>query len=547
MSSSAQSSPVAYLCNEFGIDSDLPTYSGGLGVLAADLISEAADQDFPMVGVGILYKGKEFVQHVTSDGTEEQRDSQFDHDTSFLRQTTIKGKPLIIKLAFDSEEVLIKSYHIRLGEHVVLYFLSTDVDGNPPEWVSDMDALYRGDNNSQIRQQIILGIGGVRLLEALGVSPSIYHINEGRPGFIIWEITKNIMQKEELTFEDAWNKAKHKIVYTNHTLVRAGNLEYPVECVRNWAKHFSDDLGVDVDRLIKDGLINPQTFSITLFALNVSSKRNAVSKVHLENSRNAWSQYDWEYVTNGIYLPRWQDSDYRNTNLSDREIWDLHMSKKIELSKTVLQRTGVAYDPNKLVITWSRRLADYKQPRVIFSDIKRLYDIVQKPGRQVQILFSGNSHSADPNAKNIIEEIIKIMSTVLSGSAIFIPNYNISLANHLTSGSDVWLNTPKGNLEASGTSGMKAISNGVLNCTVLDGWTYEVDWKDIGWVLDKDNIAEDFYTKLENEIAPLYYERNQNGIPEKWIQKMRKSIQISNSFSSGRVLQEYKNKIYGLT
>ena len=543
----APKNPIAIFCAEFGIDSDLPTYSGGLGVLAADLISQAADQNLPMVGVGILYKGKEFVQHITGEGKEEQRDSEFDHDTSFLRPTTKDGKPLVIKLEFDSEEVSVKSYHIRLSDNAILYFLSTDVDGNPPEWISDMDALYRGDTNSQIRQQIILGVAGAKLLEALELEPVIYHINEGRPGFLIWEITAKLMEKEGLNFDEAWKKAKEKIVYTNHTLVRAGNLEYPIEYIRNWARHFSKVLNIDAENLFKEGLINPQTFSITLFALNISSKRNAVSKVHFENSRVEWPNFSWEYVTNGIYLPRWQDSDFRKVSLSDRVIWDLHMAKKHELAKTVIQRTGIGYDPNKLVITWSRRLADYKQPRIIFSNIEKLATIINKPNTPIQILFSGNSHSADPNAKNIIEEIIKTMSTKLFGSAIFIPNYNISLANHLTSGSDIWLNTPQGNLEASGTSGMKAISNGVLNCTVLDGWTYEVDWTDVGWVLDRANVAEDFYKKLENEIIPMYFDRDKNGIPASWIKRMRKSIEIAKGFSTERALEEYKKKIYGLS
>lgn len=538
--------PIAFLCAEFAIDSDLPTYSGGLGVLAGDLISEAADQDIPMIGIGILYKGKEFVQHIDGSGKEEKRDSQFDHDTSFLRQTTVNGKPLILKMQFGDEIVSVKSYHTRLGDNVTLYFLSTDIDGNPPEWISDMDALYHGDINSQIRQQIILGVGGVKLLNELGINPSIYHINEGRPGFIIWEITKNIIEREKLSFGEAWKKATEKIVYTNHTLVRAGNLEYPIELVVNWAKHFSQTLGTNAEALIKDGLINLQTFSITLFALNISRTKNAVSRTHFENSIKEWPNFKWEYVTNGIYLPRWQDSDFRKQNLSDREVWDLHMSKKYELAKSVLQRTGIGYDPNKLVITWSRRLADYKQPRIIFTDLERLKKIIQNQDRPVQILYSGNSHSADPNAKGIIEEIIKIMSSTLAGNAIFVPNYNISLANHLTSGSDIWLNTPKGNLEASGTSGMKAISNGVLNCTVLDGWTYEADWTDTGWVLDTNNVAEDFYNKLEKEIVPLYYDRDKNGIPVKWIIRMRKSINLSKTFSTERVLSEYCKKIYGL-
>lgn len=516
-------------------------------MLAGDLISEAADQNIPMTGIGILYKGKEFIQHITENGKEEKRDSQFDHDTSFLRQTTLNGKPLILTIQLDKVKVSVKSYHIRLGENSTLYFLSTNVDGNPPEWISDMDALYHGDVNSQIRQQIILGVGGVKLLDTLGINPSIYHINEGRPGFIIWEIAKNLMKKEGINFEEAWRRSREMIVYTNHTLVQAGNLEYSSEAVVNWAKYFSQDLGVDANALIKDGLTNPQTFSITLFALNNSNKRNAVSRAHFENSKKSWPNHSWEYVTNGIYLPRWQDSDFRRTDLSDRELWDLHISKKQELETSVLQRTGIGYDPNKLVITWSRRLADYKQPRIIFSDLERLKKIIGHQERQVQILYSGNSHSADPNAKNIIEELIKIMSTTLSGCAIFVPNYNISLANHLTSGSDVWLNTPQGNLEASGTSGMKAISNGVLNCTVLDGWTYEADWKDTGWVLDTNNISEDFYNKLENEIIPLYYDRDKNGLPTKWIERMRKSIALSYQFSTERVIGEYCNKIYGLS
>ena len=540
----AQDSPVAFFCSEFGIDSDLPTYSGGLGVLASDIISEAADQEFPMVGVGILYKGKEFVQHITGEGKEEQRDSQFDHDTSFLRQTTTNGKPVIITLLIANEEVKIKSYHIRLGDKTTLYFLSTDVDGNPPEWISDMDTLYRGDINSQIRQQILLGIGGMKLLESLNINPQIFHINEGRPGFLIWELAKNISKKEGLTFEEAWKKAKTMIVYTNHTLVRAGNLEYPIEQIRNWAKYFAEDLGINTEQLIGEGLVDPHTFSITLFALNISGKRNAVSKSHFENSQKEWPDHTWEYVTNGIYMPRWQDSDFRNHNLSDNDIWELHLSKKRELEKTVIQRTGIGYDPNKLVITWSRRLADYKQPKIIFSDIERLKGLIQNPDHPVQILFSGNSHSADTNAKGIIEEIIKTMSTSLSGSAIFVPNYNIALANHLTSGSDIWLNTPQGNLEASGTSGMKAISNGVLNCTVLDGWTYEVEWSGVGWTIDRNNISEDFYHKLETEIIPLYYQRERNGLPTAWIERMRKSIELAKKFSTERVLDEYCKKVY---
>ncbi|KKQ37124.1 MAG: Glycogen/starch/alpha-glucan phosphorylase [Candidatus Woesebacteria bacterium GW2011_GWA1_37_7] len=536
--------PVAFFCNEFALDNDLPTYSGGLGILAGDIVNSAATTHFPMVGIGILYKGKEFNQHITGEGREEKRDSEFDHDTSFLRTTTVDGKPLVLTLDIKNQKVQFKSYHIRLSDTTIVFLLSTDVDGNPPEWITDMDALYHGDTNSLIRQQILLGIGGLKLLNALDISPRIYHINEGRPCLLIWQLVENLIEKEKMNFSQAWKAAIKKIVYTNHTLVAAGNLTYPSATIAWWAESFADKLNVDTNELIKDGLTDPQTFSITQFALNISNKHSSVSKVHSQYCEREWQQYDWIAITNGVNMDRWQDSDFRSGNLSEQGIWDLHLTKKRELMTTVIKRTGFGYDPDKLIVAWSRRLAEYKQPKAIFKDIERLKTILTNKDRPIQLLFAGNSHSADPNAKSIIEEIIDLFTDELSGSAIFVPNYNISLANHLTSGVDLWLNTPKGNLEACGTSGMKAISNGVLNCTVLDGWTYEVDWNDTGWIVDPNNVAESFYYLLEHEISPLYYERNADGYPSKWIQRMKRSIAISKYFSSERVLEDYKNFLY---
>jgi len=535
---------VAFFCAEYAIDNDLPTYAGGLGILSGDILNTAATQHFPMVGVGILYKGKQFLQHITANGLEEKRDSEFDHDTSFLRHTTIKGKPLIFYLPAPTGSVAVKSYHIRLSDSTVLFFLSTDVDGNPPEWISDMDSLYAGDAESQVRQQILLGVGGVKLFETLNINPTVYHINEGRPCFIIWEIAKQIMEKNGCSYEEAWMNAKNKIVYTNHTLVAAGNLSYPEEIVRKWALPYAEEYGTETHTLIKEGLINPQTFSITFFALNISHKHSAVSKIHTEYARKQWPNYEWIAITNGVHHLRWQDSDFRNKDLSDQALWDLHMLKKKELSETVIKRTGFGYNPERLVVSWARRLAEYKQPKIIFQDIQRLKNILSNNDKPVQLLFAGNSHSADPNAKGIIEDIIKLFASELSGHAIFIPNYNISLANHMVSGSDLWLNTPKGNLEACGTSGMKAASNGILNCTVMDGWTYEVSWDGIGWTLDPDNVAESFYQKMEKEITQLYYLRDENKLPSKWIEMMRKSIKMAENFSSDETFEKYKELLY---
>lgn len=536
--------PVAFFCAEFAIDNDLPTYAGGLGILSADILNQAADNNFPMVGIGILYKGKHYIQHITADGKEEKRDSEFDHDTSFLRPVTKDGKQLVFTLELESTEVKVKAYQVRLGDITTVYFLSTYVDGNPPDWVSDMNKVYGGDQNSQIRQQILLGVGGIRLLKELEIVPSFYHINEGRPGFIIWEMTKILMEEKKLPFEEAWKSAREKIIYTNHTLVPAGNLTYPIEVIEKWAAPFARQLGVETNRIIKDGLINPSTFSITDFALNISKKQQAVSKIHAQGAKKMWPKYNWISITNGVHKGRWQDSDFRNKNLSSLEIWNLHMAKKRELAETVLKRTGIGYDPERLVITWARRLADYKQPKAIFANLPRLKAIITNPKMPVQILFAGNSHSDDPSAKALIEEIIQIMAHDLFGHAIFIPNYNISLANHLVSGSDLWLNTPKEGLEASGTSGMKAISNGVLNCTVQDGWSHEVNWDGIGWVLDPQRVSDSFYDLLEQKIAPCYYTRDENGLPLEWIDMMRKSIELSDQFSTERVLEEYKKLLY---
>lgn len=536
--------PVAYLCAEFATDSELPTYAGGLGILAGDYMNECATDHFPIVGIGILYKGKHFVQHITSGGQEEKRDSEFDHDTSFLRPTTIKGDPVILNIPTpDGKKVIAKAYHIRLSDEVIQFFLSTDVDTNPDEWKMDMDTLYSGDPDSQMRQMVILGIGGVKLLEKLSIKPRLYHFNEGRPIFAIWEIVKKLMIEEKMNFTDAWDVAKKGIVYTNHTLVAAGNPTYDVGTVEWWAKPFAEGLEVETRKIIEPGIVNGR-FSITDFALNVSEKHSAVSKVHGKYTRKQYPNFKWEAITNGVNMYRWQDSEFRYYAMPDRELWEHHNKKKRELAQTVLQRTGFGYDSNRLVISWARRLAEYKQPTAIFSDIERLKELISTPDRPVQILFAGNSHSADEGSKDLIDSLIKIFATELNGHAIFIPNYNIALANHLVSGSDVWLNTPKGNLEACGTSGMKAIANGVLNCTVLDGWTYEVDWEGIGWNLDGQNVAESFYKVLEEEILPSFYIRNEDNLPAGWIDMMRKSIVLADRYSTERMLHEYQKKLY---
>lgn len=536
--------PVCYLSAEFAIDSGLPTYAGGLGVLAGDYMNECAMDHFQIVGIGILYKGKHFVQHINLEGKEEKRDSEFDHDTSFLRPTTIKGEPVHINIPTpDGKEVIAKAYHVRLSDEAIQFFLSTDVDTNPEEWIADMDTLYAGTPDSQIRQMLLLGIGGVKLTGKLAIKPRIYHFNEGRPIFAIWEIARKLMQDEKLDFDDAWDTAKKGIVYTNHTLVEAGNPKYDINTVEWWTRPFATQLQSDTQTLMKPGIVDNK-FSITDFALNISEKHNAVSKVHCKYSRKRYPNHKWETITNGVNMYRWQDSEFRYYDMDDRGLWEQHMKKKRELANSVLARTGFTYEPNRLVISWARRLAEYKQPTAIFKDVAKLKSLIERNGQQVQILVAGNSHANDPGSKQLIDDLIHLFATELKGHAIFIPDYNITLANHMTSGSDVWLNTPKGDMEACGTSGMKAIANGVLNCTVLDGWTYEVKWDGIGWVLGPDTVAEDFYRALEQKILPRFFTRNEDGLPTDWIDMMRKSIRLAEKYSTERMLMEYQKKLY---
>ena len=536
--------PIAYFCVEYGIDNELPTYAGGLGILAGEVISAAADQDIPMVGIGLLHKGRRFVQQITPDGYQIDADSAFDPNTSFLREASIKGTPLIIEIPFGKQTIKVRSYYIRLADHTILFFLSPNVDGNSEDWRSLLNTIYWGDEEAQIKQNVLLGVGGVKLIQELKIVPAMYHLNEGRSAFVALERVKTLMRKKGFPFKKAWELAHDSIVYTNHTLVKAGNASYDPAKISTYIDALKEGVEIDTDYIVAEGIEKLSSrFDMTRFALNVSHKASAVSKPHGVISRKLWPGYNWKTITNGVHLPRWQTHAFRDPSISDQDIWENHNRKKVNLCKKVLDRTGYKYDPNRLVITWARRIARYKQPMVLFSDIKRLAQIIKHKDRPVQILYAGKAHPGDESGKQTIQEIIKFMQNELSGNAIYVPDYDISLAKSLVSGSDVWLNTPEIGKEASGTSGMKAASNGVINVTIAGGWASEVDWKEVGWELDASGLASSIYDLLENEIAPMYYKRN-GTYPKEWIEKMRKSIQLAKKFSSERMMGEYVKYLY---
>lgn len=537
--------PVAYFCAEFGIDNSLPIYAGGLGILAGDLMKAAADENFPMIGVGLLYQGKFSIQTIKEDGWQEEIDNNYDLECCGLEPVMDNGNKLYVVANFAGEDVWINAYKKKLAPNTFLLLLTTNNEYNSDIWKGAMVANYCCDDENQLRQQMILGIGGIKMLQALHINPKIIHLNEGRPIFLNWQLIQHIMNSERTSFEKAVIKAKSMTVYTNHTLLKAGNLTYPLLAVKKYAAGYVNALDKKTDLLVKPGIEKDTgKFSISKFALNISRKASAVSQIHGRLSKKEWPKYDWVAITNGVHLPTWQDPVFSNPKISYSEIWENHLRKKRELREEVQKRTGFGYDENRLVISWARRIADYKRLTSIFKDIDKLHEILSSSSQPVQLLVAGKGHYGDDAAKRIVQEVIRIMQKNLSGYAIYVPNYNIELAQKLVSGSDIWLNTPEFGLEASGTSGMKALSNGVLNCTVADGWANEVDWKNIGWTLNSDDISNDLYDKLSKKIIPLYYKRGKKGIPEGWIKKMKASINISKQYSAKRMLKEYEEKLY---
>lgn len=538
--------PVAYFCAEFGYDPQVPIYAGGLGVLAGDTIKEAADSAVPFIGIGLLYRGYGTVQKIDADGLQYEENNLYDPTTVGLEHVYLDEMPLFIKVHLTQVDVWVRVWKKSFSENVTLYLLDTETDQNMPTERSITSTLYSGTPDTLLKQQLILGIGGVKLLNTLGIKPKIYHMNEGRPNFLHWEVIRELMRTHEIRYQDAKRIAIQKTVYTNHTLVAAGNQSYPTDLLAVYAEYYAQRMGISVQELLEDGTNHqsPDQFAITQAALNTSRTANGVSAYHTQLSEKLWPEYNWVNVTNGVHFGTWQSSPIKTASEDPQKLWQAHQTEKQNLATFVKERTGFSYDPNRMVISWARRLAGYKQFDLLFQDIDRLKQIIESVDRPVQILMSGKAHSGDVGGKQELQKIIKLMAHELAGYALFIPNYDITVAQQLTRGSDLWLNTPKMGYEASGTSGMKAIANGVLNLTVMDGWAKEVNWTDIGFVLNHENLPLDLYEQLEKNCIPLFYERDEQGTPQKWVQMMQNSIQHAENFSTKRMLKEYQERLY---
>ena len=537
--------PIAYFCAEFGLESQLPLYAGGLGILAGDTLKQAADDHLYMVGVGLLYRGRGSVQGITPEGRQFETDAQFDPVNAGLEHVYREGQPLFIAVAIGETKIWLRCWKKVLADTVTLYLLDTETEQNQLHERSITHELYAGSQESQLKQQMLLGIGGAKLLDTLGITPQLYHLNEGRPSFLIWEVIRQLEERQNLPYHAAWRLAREKIVYTNHTLVAAGNNSYSPHLVRAFAKPYAKLAEGNVDLLLFAGLSKQSDyFSNTIFSLNSSRQASGVSKNHTVLSRQTWPEYHWSSITNGIHFGTWQSPAIVAAQANPTLLWQAHLQEKENLRAVVQARTGYSYDPSWLVVSWARRMAGYKRVTALFADVPRLQALLTQAGRPILLLVAGKAHIQDEVGKDVLQQIIRLMQKELAGHALFVPNYDITLAQHLTRGSDIWLNTPEVGKEACGTSGMKALANGVLQCTVPDGWAAEVNWEEIGWSLDSDNVSEEIYTTFEQKIVPLFYECDADNCPTQWVKMMQGSIYIAENFSARRMLKEYQEKLY---
>jgi len=570
-------SPIAYLCAEYGFTDWMQIYSGGLGILAADMLKETSDLGIPMVAVGLFYQYGFFHQRLTDDGYQTEEYHRMDPEHLPLTPIQIStGAPLLIEVTMVDHPVYCRIWTLQIGR-VPLYLLDTNI----PENVREEDRLitghlYGGDDDTRIRQEIILGIGGERAISALGFHPTTFSMNEGHSAFAALEITKHFMNDRGLTFQRAEEHTRKKIIYTNHTVVPAGNDIFSYDLVKKYLSPYLLGMDISFDELFQlgrhtaiDGAKIGDSFSMPDLALEMSAHANAVSKHHAEVIKDVWPHATIIPITNGVHLPTWAHSkmqriyetfispDWKHSiedhelwksalHIPDSELWETRNEMKRQMIQALNTEHGFMLSPDALTITWARRFATYKRADMLLADIDRLMNIINNMQRPVQIIIAGKSHPKDTLGKGLMQKIIQtIRNPRFYNKIVFVPDYQISVARRLVSGSDVWLNTPIPTDEASGTSGMKACANGVLHCSTNGGWVAEVDWSGAGFLIEPHNEADSLYRLLENTIVPLYYERNSGNIPEGWMSHMKKTLSIvCPEFSTKRTLKEYFDKLY---
>ncbi len=559
---------IAYFSAEYGLDETIPIYSGGLGILSGDHLKSASDLGIPLVAVGLLYKNGYFHQKINGNGEQETEYHDIDlYNLPIHPVKTENGEDLIIYLKFPKRRIYLKVWQINVGR-VKLYLLDSDIEKNNPEDRDVTLRLYGGDQEMRIRQEIVLGMGGVNLLtRALGLKPTVYHMNEGHSSFLILELIKNVIKEKQVSFDIARDIVSSQTVFTTHTPVPAGNDIFPISLVEKYFKDFWPRLAISREEFLKMGM-KPcndleNGFNMGILALKVAGKKNGVSKLHGAVSRELFADVWPEiaanespigYVTNGIHtcswlspslkqlynkylIPYWQDKiqyDYvweKIKNIPDDKLWEAHQARKQKLLTLVknnvterLRRSGYNYDdinaitskldPNALTIGFARRFATYKRATLIFKDLERITQILNNADRPVQLIFAGKAHPADKQGQDLIKFIHDVsMMPQFKGKIFLLENYNIAMSRYLISGVDVWLNNPRRPMEASGTSGQKASVNGVINFSVLDGWWAEGYNQKNGWRIGFNSDYESYEAQDVTDSQNIYETLEEKIIP----------------------------------
>jgi starch phosphorylase len=619
ISTSATTPEIAYFCAEYGVHNSLPNYSGGLGILAGDHLKSASDLNTPLVAVGLLYRFGYFRQRVAHDGWQEERYADiFGSELAVAPVLDAAGEPVTVMVHIRGHEVFAEAWLAKVGR-ISLYLLDTNVPQNAEIDRLITGHLYGGSTETRIVQEKILGIGGVRLLRKLGLAPSVFHLNEGHSAFLTLELAREFLEANpEASFDQARDAIRAHCVFTTHTPVAAGNDAFSTDELRScFDAYFISSLKLSEDELFDLGRIDggsDQPFGMTPLALRMCRSANGVSRKHGEVSRELWLPMYSEnaepndvpilHVTNGVHAPTWiapafqdlferfvgtdwkltlRDGDAWRTaveTIPDRAIWESHIRLKSLLIAFIRERTRAKdtgpkdtihehtdthalFSPDALTIGFARRVAAYKRWNLIVTDLERLLRMVDDAERPVQFIFAGKAHPQDRTAKQILQELMSINhDSNWQKRAVFIEDYDQEVARYLVQGVDVWMNVPRRPLEASGTSGMKAAMNGVLNFSILDGWWIEGYNGENGFAIgdedrdasasetdDSDDArdAESMYSTLENQIIPAFYGIDDSGLPADWIRRMKNSIAtLAPQFSSDRMVAEYVARIYSV-
>lgn len=597
---------ICYLSAEYGITKCLKFYSGGLGTLSGDHLKSASDLGVPLIGIGLAYSYGYFRQYINDQNRQAELYEQNDFSTMPMKLVLDEDyRPIKISINLPGRKVYAQIWELVVGR-IKLYLLDTFVDENTVEDKRITDILYGGEEDKRILQEILLGIGGMRVVDALGINMKGCHINEGHSAFLIFEKIRTTMKKYNISFKEAQEICYYSNIFTTHTPVPAGIDIFPKWMMEKYFKEYAEnELGTSFDEFFEEGDLTKNEkvndhFNMAYLAINNSNFVNGVSKLHGKIARKMWSlppdRSQIVSITNGVhlktYLAHESERLYRKhfgkdwlyepaiweeiSELPDKEIWDMRQKNRLNMIKYIRERAidkiremhksedkinevENLLDKNVLTIGFARRFATYKRGTLIFRNIERLKKIIGNEKMQVQFVFSGKAHPKDEGGKNLISEIMYYSNTdEFKNRIVFIDNYDIDVAKHLVRGCDIWLNNPRKPLEASGTSGMKVIANGGINFSILDGWWVEGYTPETGWAIetpknyetmpenDVDNFESDsLYNTLEKEIIPLFYKRDKDGIPVEWVKKVKGSIKnLAGYFNTERMVKEYYEMFY---